>query len=233
MVSIEDEGFWRCPDCAQENFASSRFCELCGKQRGSSERGPGPAMVARLRARADNPLPDDDDAPRRPGKRKVKVRMLDLSERVKGVLRGPGGARGRGDRRNPIPILFLAVVAWGFLRLIGYAPLMLLLRFIAFLLTPPGLVVWIAGAFVYSRYHDEIHRGIDTTRRRYQMFRRVIAQALSPFGWISRRMQSLLGARPPRDEEAETSRGARVRMLEEDWEDDDNRPEERPHERGS
>ena len=230
MSIHDDEGVWSCPDCSQENLPQARYCEVCGKRRGSVEPGPGPAVMARLRgARASEPGPSDggeNESP--PVGRKVKLRFLDLGERIRALFRRPEGGGGRAAGRSreggpPVMALLVAFVLWAFVRMVGYIPLLLLLKFVAFLFTPLGLPVWLLMAWYYSRNRRAIHRFVGSLRERLQMFGRMAAKVADSMNLLQGGMRNLLqrGRDDEGDDRAGRRRGTSVRILEEEWDDDD------------
>jgi len=224
LSSRDYEGIWLCPDCRQENVPLSRFCEVCGKQRGSVEPGPGPAVMARLRgARASS-----DPQGALPGNEvgdtggRVKLRFLDFRERLRAMFRRATDAGGKGEGGNPTFAIVVASALWAFIRLVGYLPLMLLLKFIAFLFTPLGLPVWLLFAWYYGRNRRAIHRGLDTLRRQVRGFVGMAAKVLDSLNLLRGGMQNLL--QRARGDDMGASRGTALRILEDEWDDEDDEP---------
>lgn len=226
MSIHDDEGAWTCPDCRQENLPQARFCEVCGKRRGASEPGPGPAVMARLRgARASEPSADAGDAASGPAGRRVKLRFLDFGERIRALFRRPEGGRRRerDGGGTPVLVLLFAFAFWMLVRMVGYYPLVLLLKFVMFLFTPLGLPVWMFMAWYYSRNRRTIHRVIESLRQRLMMFARTAAKVAESMHLLGGGMRNLLaqGRSEESDEERPGRRRASVRILEQEWDDDE------------
>lgn len=226
MSIHDDEGAWTCPDCRQENLPQARYCEVCGKRRGAPEPGPGPAVMARLRgARASEPSPDEGEEASPPAGRRVKLRFLDLGERVRALFRRPEGGRRRAGEGGGPPVigLLVAFVVWMFVRMVGYYPLLLLLKFVAFLFTPLGLPVWLFMAWYYSRNRRVIHRAVDSLRQRLMTFARMAGKVAESMQMLGGGMRNLLqrGRDAEIDEERPGRRRASVRILEQEWDDDE------------
>lgn len=226
MSIHDDEGAWTCPDCRQENLPQARYCEVCGKRRGASEPGPGPAVMARLRgARASEPSADEgDEAGGRVGRR-VKLRFLDFGERIRAMFRRPEGGRRRARDGGGPPVLALLVAfaIWMLVRMVGYYPLVLLLKFVMFLFTPLGLPVWLFLAWYYSRNRRTIHRVVESLRQRLMMFARMATKVAESMQLLGGGMRNLLqnGREEAFGDERPGRSRASVRILEQEWDDDE------------
>ena len=191
-----------------------------------TRRTPTPSPFQRSSSAEAEDERDDAPADRQRSRRKVRLRFLHLGERLKGLLTRENYREVLADRRHPATTMLIAFVAWGIFRMVGFAPLMFLLRVLAFLMGPFGLVVVLAVAYVYGRYHKEIDARVATMRRRARAFRTATTEAARSMGWIGRALGWLRrGSAPPEEESRGASRapsqgtpvrGATVRILDEE-----------------
>ncbi|MBM3462931.1 MAG: hypothetical protein FJX76_12590 [Armatimonadetes bacterium] len=219
---IDDVGrdaVWTCGWCSQENLVDATFCEACGKSRGQAPPDgyvPPKQRARRFLQRLTQPEERKRDAER------VKVRFTKLSERVKGAITRESYREVLQDRSNPVTTMLIAFLVWGIFRMVGFVPLMILLRALAFLMGPLGLLLTLALAYVYSQHRAEIDTRVARMRARARAFRRVTVEAARSLGWVGGRLGDLQrlvrGESPPPP--GERVRGARVRILEEDLEDE-------------
>lgn len=235
---------WVCDVCDQENLADARFCEACGEGRGTKGhplrkilKGPLDAIrsgvdrfqdmrkAARLQhpdsAAAGGPAPDKptSDQPEEPvyeeARKRVRVRFLHLSERLKGAFSKESYREVLKDRSNPATTMLIAFVAWGIFRMVGFVPLMILLRALAFLMGPFGLVLTLAVAYVYSQHREEIDERVGTYRRRARAFARVTGEAARSIGLV----RGLLKGAPEAPAPGTEVPGSAVRVTDEEDEE--------------
>jgi hypothetical protein len=171
-----------------------------------------------------------------PASRKVKTRFLSFGERVRGAFRSePPYRSSRPEptplRSNPILIMLAAFVGWSIIRMIGFAPLMILMKILAFLMSWPGLIVVLIGAYFYSQHRERVDAAIAMQRRRVFGFYRAANEAIRSVSWLTDRIAFLRGmVKPPPSKPPAGTRGpvsgATVRVLEDDADVDPDDEEE-------
>lgn len=202
-----DEGIWICAFCAEENQVDATWCEACGKGRDAVPPPPAsdaPSGPRRFVQRLVKPRPAPEAEPERPHRakrrlddevrregKKVRMRFIHLSARLKGALNAQNYKEVLSDRSNPVTTMLIAFVAWGIFRMVGFVPLMILLRALAFLAGPFGLVAVLAVAFVYSQHHEEIDARVGRMRARARSFRKAASDAARSIAWLRDRLRIL------------------------------------------
>ena len=191
-----------------------------------NQRLPSHSPFRQAESKEADDLEEDPRTGRHHARKKVRMRFLHMGERLKGLFTRENYREVLTDRRHPATTMIIAFVAWGIFRMVGFAPLMILLRLLAFLAGPFGLVVVLAVAYVYGRYRREIDARVATMRRRARAFRAVTVEAARSMGWLGRAVGWLRrGTATPEKESRGASRapsqgtpvkGASVRILDED-----------------
>jgi hypothetical protein len=224
------DSIWQCRFCEQENLAHQNLCEACGETRGSA-----PPQNKAAERRVPRLEPQEAEAEPEPGGRRfsfegakkevkktrknVKMRFLSLADRLKGAFTRETYREVLKDRSNPATSMLIAFLVWGIFRMVGFVPLMIILRALAFLMGPFGLVLTLALAYVYSQHQAEIDERVGAMRRRARLFKNVTMEAARSIGWLRGRIQTM--GRPGPDM-GEPAPGASARILDDDaWEDDD------------
>lgn len=236
-------GGWTCRACGEENFGDSRFCEACGRGRG--DLPPSRPVAGRRPPWSHSPFEPAREAPdprrgERPsagGERpRVRMRYLHLGERVKAFFTRETARRIRRDTMSPLTAMLVAFLAWIVFRLVGLAPLLMLMRLLAFLMGPLGLVVVLAMAWTYARHRREIDAHAGVLRRRVGAFWALSRESARSLGRLARALGLLgRGTRGGEEESRGASRapsqgtpvrGATVRILDEAEDEDDDKGHE-------
>jgi len=126
-----------CPHCNEKNLVNSKFCQNCGRPLSDDI----PSYL----------YPEDDDL-----WEKVKEFGKDIKKKIseknyKEII---------SDKSNPVTNMLITFVAWIILRMIGILPFVIIVRILAFLMHPVGLVFSLAVTYVYSIHREEIMKRV-------------------------------------------------------------------------
>jgi len=149
-------------------------------------------------------------------RKRVRVRFLHLSDRLKGAFTKESYREVLKDRSNPATTMLIAFVAWGIFRMVGFVPLMILLRILSFIMGPFGLVLTLACAYVYSQHQEEIDQRVGTMRRRARAFASVTREAARSIGWLRGKIRDVSQPGVP---PGEAVPGAAVKITDEEDEE--------------
>ena len=122
-----------CPHCQAKNLVNSKFCENCGR-----------------------PLSDDIPSYLYPEDKDVWETLKQFGKDVQKKISEKNYKEILSDRSNPITNMLITFIAWLLLRMIGIIPFIILVKILAILMTPIGLVFSLAVTYVYSTHHDAI-----------------------------------------------------------------------------
>ncbi len=122
-----------CPHCQAKNLVNSKFCESCGR-----------------------PLSDDIPSYLYPEDKDIWETMKQFGKDVQKKISDKNYKEILSDRTNPVTNMLITFIAWLLLRMIGIIPFIIIVRILAILMTPIGLIFSLAVTYVYSIHHDDI-----------------------------------------------------------------------------
>ncbi|MCE1246720.1 MAG: zinc ribbon domain-containing protein [Firmicutes bacterium] len=132
-----------CPYCKEKNLINQKFCENCGKP--LSDEVPSYLYT------------EDEDL-----WEKVKKFGKDVEQKIK----DKDYKKILADKSDPLTNMLITFIAWFLLRTIGILPFIILVRVLAFLMHPVGLVFSLAVTYVYSIHRDEIMKKYEELKSR-------------------------------------------------------------------
>lgn len=127
----------KCPACKAENLANSRFCEECGRPLS----GDVPSYL----------YPEEDD---------IFQRIGQFAKRVEEKLKGRDYKELLKDGKDPLTGMLITFVAWVILRMVGILPFVIIVRILAFLMHPVGLLFSLIVTYVYTTHREAIEQKI-------------------------------------------------------------------------
>jgi hypothetical protein len=132
-----------CPYCKEKNLINQKFCENCGKP--LSEDIPSYLYT------------EDEDLWEKVKKFGKNVEQKIKDKDYKKIL---------ADKSDPLTNMLITFIAWFLLRTIGILPFIIIVRVLAFLMHPVGLVFSLAVTYVYSIHRDEIMKKYEDFKSR-------------------------------------------------------------------
>lgn len=122
-----------CPFCNEKNLVNSKFCEGCGK-----------------------PLSDEIPSYLYPEDEDLWAKVKDFGKDIEGKITQKNYKEILSDKNNPVTNMMITFIAWILLRLIGIMPFIILVKVIAFLMHPVGLLFSLAVTYVYTIHREDI-----------------------------------------------------------------------------
>lgn len=126
-----------CPRCGEKNLVNSKFCQSCGR-----------------------PLSDDIPSYLYEEDEDFWGKIKEFGKEVEEKITRKNYKDILIDKSNPITNMLITFIAWLLLRMIGILPFIILVRILAFIMTPVGLIFSLGVTYVCTTHREEIMKKI-------------------------------------------------------------------------